>query len=277
MTVPPNQGETVFCRLRAAFPPWAAVAFSLVVLAPESARAAGPRPLFEPTDLELEKPGIVDVDVQVGAIRSDGPWRTVVPDVEVDFGLARNVELDVDATYAIEGPPSGTFAWTHPAPDNIWFAAKLGLFDAHDVANGTAWAMGVQIGPKFPFAPDARGMGYEGLLLLGRTLHRAHLVLNAGGLVDPGAEVSAGRPTGVEGGLDLDLDLDALDTFSLVGELGGVRFVSSDPDQLHATLGILYSPSEYLDISLIGLVGFLPGNDRFGTLLGVSPKFALWK
>ena len=253
-----------------------AALWSAFFVAPR-ALAAGPRPLFEPTDLELEQPGVVDIDLQVGAIRSDGPWRAVIPDLEIDVGLARNVELDLDATYAIEGPPGGQFAFDRAAPDNIWFAAKLGLFDARDLENKSAWALGLQMGPKLPVARDARGAGYEALALVGRTVRRVHLVFNAGGLVDPGGAISAQRPAGLEAGLDLDIDLNEKDTFSFVAELGGVRFVSSDPDQLHATAGILFSPNEYLDFSSIGLVGFLPQGDRFGTLFGVSPKFALWK
>src|ERR1700710_472392 len=46
----------------------------------------GVRPFFEPTDLELEKTGMVDIDVQVGAVQSRGPARVVVPDFELDFG-----------------------------------------------------------------------------------------------------------------------------------------------------------------------------------------------
>ena len=35
----------------------------------------GVRPLFEPTDLELEKTGTLDIDLQAGMIRSRGPAR----------------------------------------------------------------------------------------------------------------------------------------------------------------------------------------------------------
>jgi hypothetical protein len=38
------------------------------------------RPLFEPTDLEMEPTGMLDVDLQVGGIRGRGPWRVVVTD-----------------------------------------------------------------------------------------------------------------------------------------------------------------------------------------------------
>jgi len=51
-----------------------------------------------------------------------------------------------------------------------------------------------------------------------------------------------------------------------------VRFVSSDPPQLLATTGIKFAATESLDLSVVILVGFLEGSDRYGALLGVSPK-----
>jgi hypothetical protein len=245
-----------------------------VAWAPRRAQARQ-RPLFEPTDLEMERPGVVDVDLQFGAMRGANPWRLVVPDVEVDLGLSRNVELDVDAAYAIEGPGDGRFSFDQPAPDNLWVAAKLGLYDWHEEGAHDAWAIGLQLGPKLPLANDAHGIGYEALLLGGRTWGESHLVLNLGGLIDPGARVSSQRPVGVEGGVDVNLHLGA-SSFSLTAELGGAHFFSPDPDQLHTTAGVTWGPSEQLDLSIVGLLGLLPGGDRGGVLLGVSPKFALW-
>src|SRR5438552_2278800 len=80
----------------------------------------GVRPLFEPTDLELEDPGVSEVDLQVGVIRGQGPWRLVVPDFEIDLGILRNLELDVDGAYALEAPGPGSFKFENAAPDNLW-------------------------------------------------------------------------------------------------------------------------------------------------------------
>jgi hypothetical protein len=234
------------------------------------------RPLFEPTDLELEDPGVAEVDLQYGVLRSDSPWRVVVPDVEVDLGLTENVEVDVDGTYAVLGPDDGSPSPEHEAFDNVWISTKLGLYDDHDEDSKTAWAVGIQLGPKLPVAPDAHGIGYEGLFLFGRTWGESHLVLNVGALVDPGAEVSRQRPAGIEGGIDLDLDLGWSD-LSMSAEVGGVAYISSDPSELHATWGLTWAESKQLDLSVVGLVGFLRGGDQLGFLLGVSPKFALWK
>jgi hypothetical protein len=236
----------------------------------------GVRPLFEPTDLELEKTGTLDIDVQTGVIRSQGPARVVIPDFELDFGILPNLELDIDGAYAIEGPQTGPFSFDHAAPDSLWLGAKIGVFDWTDDEAKSSWALGLQIGPKLPTASGSHGVGGEALVLIGHAFYRTHLVLNAGAFADPFPDPTSKRPIGVELGLDLDQDLDKAGRFSLTGELSGVRFVSGDAPQLLATTGIQFSPTENLDLSLVLLVGFLEGSDRYGALLGVSPKFRLF-
>src|SRR5207237_2029682 len=141
----------------------------------------GVRPRVEATDLELEKTGTLDIDVQTGVIRSRGPARVVIPDFELDFGILPNLELDIDGAYALEGPATGPFSFDHAAPDSLWIAAKIGLWDSRDEATDTAWAAGVQLGPKLPVGNGQSGMGAEALLLLGRVIHHAHFILNMGG------------------------------------------------------------------------------------------------
>ena len=253
----------------------ASIAGAAVLLGlPRAASAA--KPHFEPTDLELQDPGLLEVDLQLGAMRSAGPWRAVLPDAEINLGLSSRVELDVDFAFGFEGAPGRAFTFDHVVTDNVWLAAKLGLWDHRDEAAGTAWAFGVQLGPKLPLASGAYGLGYEALFLVGRTIRTTHLVVNVGGLVDPGAEVSRRRPIGVEVGLDLDQDLGRDSPFSILAEVGGIHWFTGDPDQLQVTGGLQWSPSDLLDLSLIGLVGLPPGSDRYGVLLGVSPKVRLW-
>jgi hypothetical protein len=236
----------------------------------------GVRPLFEPTDLELEKTGTLDIDVQIGAIRSQGPARVVIPDFELDFGILPNLELDIDGAYAIEGPQTGPFSFDHAAPDSLWLGAKIGVFDWTDDDAKSSWALGLQVGPKLPVASGSHGIGGEALVLIGHAFYRTHLVLNAGVFADPFPDATSNRPIGLELGLDLNQDLDKAGRFSLTGELSGVRFVSSDPPQLLATTGITFSATESLDLSLVLLVGFLEGSDRYGALFGISPKFHLF-
>ena len=121
----------------------------------------------------------------MGALRGDGPWRVALPDVELDIGLAPGVELDIDGAYAIEDINDGAASFDY-VPDDLWVAVKLAVYNAVDAATREGWTMGMQLGPKLPTSRDSRGVGYEGLLLVGRHWGNSHLVLNLGALVDPG-------------------------------------------------------------------------------------------
>ncbi|MFI5306853.1 MAG: hypothetical protein ACHQ53_05865 [Polyangiales bacterium] len=242
-----------------------------------SAQMRRVRPLFEPTDLELEDPGVLELDLQLGVIQGRGPARFVVPDFELNVGLFANLELDLDGAYAVEGPRRGPFSFDHAAPDSLWPAAKVGVYDANDRSARTAFAVGFQLGPKLPVAAASHGLGVEGLALVGTAIARTHLVWNAGAFVDPAPDAPPSRPVGLELGVDVDIDLDAQDQFSFSGSISGVRFLSADPDQLLFTGGITWSPLETLDLSLLGLVGVLQGSDRYGVLVGVSPKLRLFR
>ena len=232
-------------------------------------------PQFEPTDLELEDPGTMELDLQLGLVKGSDAHRLVLPDFEFDLGLLENLELDIDGTYSIAGQPDGTPLFLdHSAPDNLWVSAKIGLYDGRDDAKH-AWALGLQVGPKFPTGSDQHGVGVEGLALIARMDGRVHLVLGIGGLVDPHLTATP-RPWGFETGLDLDLDLDDVDTWSLLGEVAFQGFGSPDPTQLNATIGLQYSPSPKLDLSVVAEAGFVPGSDPYGIFFGISPKAALW-
>jgi len=184
------------------FPSVALGATLAISLLSSSALArTGIRPLFEPTDLQLEDPGIVDFDFQLGLIRGRDPWRVVVPDFELNFGFLRNVELDLDGSYALEGNNSSPFTQSHAVPDALWPSIKVGLFDWFDDELARAWALGFQVGPKLPVARGSSGIGVEGLALLGLLFHGSHFVLNTGMLADPHPSPGEARPFGVELGL----------------------------------------------------------------------------
>jgi len=235
------------------------------------------RSRFEPTDLDLQPPGMLEIDSQLSYTEGETAGRVIVPDFELSLGLASNVQLEIDGAYAVEGPPVGRFSFDHPAPDNLWLSSKLGLLDVRDDDARAAWALGAQLGPKLPLAPNARGGGFEALVLIGRKTTHAQLVLDLGGFVDPSSDGTLRRTTALEGGLDLSLDLDEAGRFSILGELGVVRFFSGDAPQAHATGGVSWAASPSLDVSLVGLVGFFSGGDRGGVLLGITPRFALWR
>jgi hypothetical protein len=251
-----------------------ALALAGLFVAPERVYARPLRPLFEPTDLEIEQPGVIEADLQFGLVRGEGAYRIVVPDFELDVGIFENLELDVDGAYAIEGRSHGPFSFDHAAPDSLSSAVKWGLFERKNEAAQTAFAVGVQLGPKWPIAAAAHGVGGEGLLLVATDYAIVHAVWNIGGFAEPSPVAHAERPRGIELGLDLDVDLDDDQRFSLTGELSAVLFLSQDLDQLATSAGVTWSISERLDVSLVGLVALLAGGDRYGILLGVSPKFA---
>jgi hypothetical protein len=244
---------------------------------PARRACATPRPRFEPTDLEWEETGIAELDLQIGPVRGQGPWRLVLPDFELDLGLLPWLELDLDGAYAVEGPATGPFSFDHSAPDALWPSVKLGAFGIHDYGDSYGAALGFQVGPKLPVAAGAHGLGVEALMLTGGRIGRLTSVLNVGGFADPAPDATSGRPIGIEIGLDLQFKLDHHDRFGLTGELAGTHFTSSDPDQLQATLGFVWSVRPTLDLSLTGLIGSLSGGDRYGLLFGISPKVRLFK
>src|SRR5689334_12305267 len=118
-------------RRRTRLAAWVVVAAALAL---RSAGARGAtRPRFEPTDLEWEDTGVVELDLQVGPVRSsDGPLRIVVPDFELDLGILPWLEFDIDGAYAVSGPDTGPFSLDHSAPDSLWPSFKFGIYGLHD-------------------------------------------------------------------------------------------------------------------------------------------------
>jgi hypothetical protein len=239
----------------------ATLAIALVPVAAHAARRA--RPLFEPTDVELEKAGTAELDLSFGFVEGGEAGRVVMPDFELDLGLLPHLELDLDGAFAIEGPPSGGFSFDHTAPDSLWLALKGG-FDS----------VGLQVGPKLPTAPGTHGLGVEAVALGALRAGPLELALNLGGFREPRPS-SGPASSGLEAGLDLDVDVTQV--WSLTGELAAVRFFTAEPTQLSATAGVTWSAGEHLELSIVGLVGVGGNADRYGILLGVSPKVRLWR
>jgi hypothetical protein len=245
--------------------------FTTLCVAISSAEARPIRRLFEPTDLEFGDPGVAELDLQVGALRGSDAFRVAVPDAELNIGLTKQLELDVDGAFSLEGPNDGALKYDHLATDNTWLSLKAGLWSLTDKSRRRITSCGLQIGPKLPTARGSSGLGLEELVLVGFALPHTHVILNAGGLLDPSSGAT-GRPRAIEGGIDFDQDLDSRGIWSLGGELGAVHFLSNDPQQIHVASGITWSSSEVLSLSATGLVGLSRGSDRYGLLLGIAPK-----
>ena len=248
------------------------VPVALLLATTGPAHGAPRRRHFEPDDLELEQPGILDFDLQLGPVSGNSPSgnHVLIPDFEIGLGLTRNVELDVSGTFTLDRENGQR----HVTGDALWIASKLGLIDTRD-AQGNAWAFGLELGPRLPTF-DAAGIGYGALMLLGFTHRGTALVLNAGSMIDPGASLSGERPSSLVFGLDLNAQLDQRGQWSVQSELGVAHYLSSDPDELGFTFGATYAVNRRLDVSLTALSGFLPNTDHAGLLLGVSPQFGLW-
>lgn len=238
------------------------VVFALSI---ESNAAAAPRVRFEPTDLELEDTGVLDVDLQVGSFRGK-PSRSPVLDGELDVGLREDIEIDLDfAFYRVEERVTG---------DPLWLSIKLGLVDGVDDVTKRGWAFGAQIGPRMHVVEHTRGVGYEGLLLLGRAWPAMQLVLNGGFIYDAPTRETPHRAIGLELGLDAVQPIGR--DFSLLWEVATVKQTSDDPDQLYVTFGLQRDFGDRFALSAIAYYGFLQEGDRAGVLLGISPKMKLF-
>jgi hypothetical protein len=232
------------------------------------------RRAFQPNDMQFEDPGLLEIDMYFGLLRGEDAYRVSAPDFYLSLGLTESIELDVSGEFAIGGPEDGEFVFDRTSPDNTWASLKFGLLDFGERAD--ALAFGIQVGPQFPTAHDNRGLGFEGLLLLGWRVRDTSVVLNAGGFVDPLPDAVNPRPAGFEGGLDLWSPLDQAERWALTGEITGARYLTSQRDQLNFTLGITWSPSERLDVSVLALGSALRGGDRWGMFFALSPKVQLW-
>lgn len=245
------------------------------LLAASSAHAQVGRRRFDPEDLQLEEPGAVHMDLQLGVIRGPAAGRWVVPDFGIDIGVSPTVELGADGQLALEGSAAKPYALDHVVADNVWLSSKVGLFDHQDHATHTAWAGGFQLGPKLAVAPGARGTGFEGLILVGRTIRKTVVVVNAGGFVDPGAAISRRRPIGIEGGVDVEVGFGGRAGWSFLADLSAVYFPSGQPAQLQSTFGPQLAVASWLSVSTQAVIGVLSSTDHFGALLVLSPRFRL--
>ena len=239
-----------------------------------TARAVQHRHVFEPTDLNFDARGVLDIDAQFGLMRDGQSWRAVLPDFEVDVGITSWLELDLDGTFALASHSRSLFPPSTPTPDNLWLSTKIGLLDTRDDEDHSSWALGVRQGPRLPAARDTSSLGYEALLLLGRTMPCGQFVLNLGAFVDP-AVYRHGRPAGVSFGLDATLPWAPHPDFAVIAQVFGGWYPTGDPSELAASAGLQWSPTDMLDLSLIGMGGSLAGGAAYGVLFGVSPMLRL--
>jgi len=245
---------------------------ALLLLFISESHAAPLRPFFEPTDLELEDPGTLDIDVQTGPTYGASAWghRWILTDLELDLGLRDNVELDIDATFSSDLQDDRSRAI---ASEALWPSMKLGLADT--VIHDHGFACGIQLGPRIPMFTGA-GVGYAALGLGGWAWRRWHVVLNGGFLYDPGPHPTHGRTAGGLFGVDVALDIDAEGHFMITSEIGGSAFANGS-GEAHQTIGLAWEPyADRLQFSVVLLTGISPNGDRGALFFGVSPKVDLF-
>lgn len=256
---------------RPALPILVAVGVSAVT-APVVARPGRAR--FEPTDLDLEKPGVMEIDTQVGVTSGDGVAgnRVVLPDFEVDVGLTSRVELSIDGAFSVDHYDDGSRQLQGEA---LWTGVKLGLLDFRDPEDRTGFAVGAQLGPRIGTVGGS-GVGYGALGLLGYRGTAMHSTANLGYFIDPGPRALGTHSKSVVLGLDFEVDLDERSEWSLLGSTAFAYYATDEPTEWLVALGASVDASKVWNFHLTALGGILPGEDRLGILFGATPRFALW-
>lgn len=252
---------------------FACVALCLLGAAPAYARRRVTT--FEPTDLSEQEPGKLELDLQTGATWHDGSpaHRISAPDFELNLGLMRQVELDLDGAFFVPvGAPGALHA------DDLWTSLKVGIATIRDQEEPTQrLSVGMQLGPRLPFQQDSRGLGYSALFLAGYTRRGSTVAVNAGFTAETEDRSVARHAMHADLGLDLNMALNGKQTWALLGELGGSMFVTRDPHDVHATVGVQSSAWAFADLSLVAYGGPLAGTDRAAILLGFNPHFRVWR
>jgi hypothetical protein len=246
---------------------------SLVLVHASIAQAKPRRPRFEPSDLAPQAPGELQLDLQVGhAYGSDSGRRLFLPDFEIDLGVLPNVELDIDGSFSIDAVDNP--AQRHLSGDALWTSVKLALYESRSATQSVA--VGVQLGPRLPIIPDTRGIGYGAIGLVSFVWGAYHLILNAGGIIEPGESAFGARPLSLVGGTALSLDLDPRAEWSFGVQSGLALYTSKDPYQLTFALGLNWNPRRTLGLSLTSVFGAFNHSDRMTLLLGFAPTVSLW-
>ena len=144
---------------------------------------------YYPQDLDMELPGRAEADLRLGWSGGAAQPHLVAPDIQLDLGLSRTLEIGLDVQ-------AGTLArgdgWTFT--DFAWISAKHLLLDHR--ARSKAVAVGLQHGLRLGqgLLPDA--LGYQGVVLASLRSPKAMVVFSLGAYGDPRETLGAARSLG---------------------------------------------------------------------------------
>jgi hypothetical protein len=240
---------------------------------PQRAKAARFfRARFEPETLELQEPGNLEVDMQVGGLYGDGVdgSRIILPDYEIDLGLTNWLEVDIDGAFSITqvGGDVGI------GGDPLWTSLRFEVLDLKD-ERGRHFGIGLQAGPRFRTVDNARGVGLGALLLVGGGTKKFHAVANLGAFLD---REQAGA---IAYGGSVMWDLERRRKWTVQGQLAASHYFGNtngdtDPDQLWLLAGFGNQLTETLQVSLLALANPFARGDRLGGLVAFTWDHRLW-
>jgi hypothetical protein len=250
----------------------ASLGVALFVL-PEPAQARFFRARFEPETLELQDPGKLEIDVQMGGLYGDGVdgSRIIIPDLEIDIGLTDWLEIDIDGAFSLTQvamPSLGV------GGDPLWVSARFELLNLED-EEGKNFGIGLQVGPRFQTVDNARGVGLGSLLLVGGGTRTLRSVVNLGVFMDREQATALAYGAGVE------WEFERRHKWSLQGLLAGAHYFGNthgdtDKDQTFLLTGVGRQLSETLELSLLALTGPFAKGDRLGLMAALTWDHQLW-
>jgi hypothetical protein len=250
---------------------WAALAVALLSSLqplPVQARRLF-RARFEVGTLELEEAGAFAIDGQLGATYGDAEdgSRLVAPDFEVDIGLLKWLELDIDSGYSLVKLERGERHWVG---EPVWTALRFDLYSWERGETGRTFGVGLQVGPRFPNLRNLGGVGFAGLLLFGGGTRTFHVVANIGGSVE------LAHAFGLIYGVGFQQELSDEHNIALIGQLAAIEYFDDSPSQLLLSVGAQKGLSDELEVELVVLGGPAYAGDRIGVLAGATYRHGLW-
>ena len=237
----------------------------LAVMVPSTVQALTRhhRPTWYPEDMDLQKPGEVELNLRSAWLATRTGQSVVLPDVELDVGVDRQLELGIDAQ---AGWATGSDGW---APlDQIWLSVKHLLVDHH--GKGRSWALGLQHGPRVGVLGGSRLLGYQALAMGAIDTRTTHWVVSVGGFVDP-QDSTLRRPVGAVVGLDGAWQFS--DDWTLEPSAAATEIWGHGVDLL-AACDVAWAVRDWMTLRGGVLVGRLDGAGTVGVQVGVSPIWA---